>query len=151
MNLLKETIAVFNDHNLVPHNILFIGCEETGHRCSWEQFQTLADREYDNGYGGAEVLTDIVIVFVDGTKLSRREYGGFEWWNVQKPFVMPEETKEIDSLFVENYNYRFQDLKEEEGSSDYWNDIASDGEADSDALASAGFGSNEDYGFFGDE
>jgi hypothetical protein len=59
---------------------------------------------------------------------------------------MPEETKEIDSLFVENYNYRFQDLKE-----DYWNDVASDGEADGDALASAGFGTDEDYGFFGDE
>jgi hypothetical protein len=146
MNLLKETLSVFNSYNLVAHNILFIGCEETAHRCSWEQFQTLADREYDGGYGCAEVLTDLVIVFVDGTKLSRSEYDGSEWWSVQKPFVMPEETKEINSLFVENYNYRFQDLKE-----DYWNDVASDGEADGDALASAGFGTDEDYGFFGDE
>jgi hypothetical protein len=88
MNLLKETISVFNSYNLVPHNILFIGCEETAHRCSWEQFQTLADREYDGGYGCAEVLTDLVIVFVDGTKLSRSEYDGSEWWSVlsqQKP------------------------------------------------------------------
>lgn len=29
---------------------------------------------------------------------------------------------------------------------DYWNDIASDGEADADALSSAGFGTDEDYG-----
>ena len=32
---------------------------------------------------------------------------------------------------------------------DYWNDIASDAEADSDALASAGMGTDEDYGYFG--
>ncbi len=34
---------------------------------------------------------------------------------------------------------------------DYWNDIASDGEADSDALASAGWGTDEDYGGYGGE
>ena len=34
---------------------------------------------------------------------------------------------------------------------DYWNDIASDGEADSDALASAGWGTDEDYGCYGGE
>ena len=32
---------------------------------------------------------------------------------------------------------------------DYWNDIASDMEADADALASAGMGTDEDYGYFG--
>ena len=31
---------------------------------------------------------------------------------------------------------------------DYWNDIASDGEADADALASAGWGTDEDYGCY---
>tara|TARA_R110002020_G_scaffold275687_1_gene490896 strand:+ start:247 stop:528 length:282 start_codon:yes stop_codon:yes gene_type:complete len=32
---------------------------------------------------------------------------------------------------------------------DYWNDIASDAEADADTLASAGMGTDEDYGYFG--
>jgi hypothetical protein len=32
---------------------------------------------------------------------------------------------------------------------DYWNDIASDAEVDADALASAGMGTDEDYGYFG--
>ena len=32
---------------------------------------------------------------------------------------------------------------------DYWNDIASDAEADADALVSAGMGTDEDYGYFG--
>ena len=32
---------------------------------------------------------------------------------------------------------------------DYWNDIASDVEADADTLASAGWGTDEDYGDFG--
>ena len=30
--------------------------------------------------------------------------------------------------------------------SDYWNDVASDTEADANALASAGWGTDEDYG-----
>jgi hypothetical protein len=30
--------------------------------------------------------------------------------------------------------------------SDYWNDVASDAEADADTLASAGWGTDEDYG-----
>jgi len=32
---------------------------------------------------------------------------------------------------------------------DYWNDIADDAEADADALASAGWGTDEDYGYYG--
>ncbi len=34
---------------------------------------------------------------------------------------------------------------------DYWNDMASDGEADGDALASAGWGTDEDYGCYNGE
>jgi len=33
---------------------------------------------------------------------------------------------------------------------DYWNDVASDVEADADALASAGWGTDEDYGYASD-
>ena len=32
---------------------------------------------------------------------------------------------------------------------DYWNDVASDAEADADVLASAGWGTDEDYGDYG--
>ena len=32
---------------------------------------------------------------------------------------------------------------------DYWNDIASDAEVDADTLASAGMGTDEDYGYYG--
>lgn len=42
--------------------------------------------------------------------------------------------------------YEADCLKQEEYCSpDYWNDIASDGEADADALSSAGFGDDESY------
>ena len=42
---------------------------------------------------------------------------------------------------------------DEEESEGYWNDTASMGEADADALASAGWGTDEDYGGYdcGDE
>ena len=32
---------------------------------------------------------------------------------------------------------------------DYWNDIADDVEADADTLVSAGWGTDEDYGYYG--
>ena len=42
-----------------------------------------------------------------------------------------------------------EDEDEDEAESDYWNDVASQGEYDGDALASAGFGTDEDYGCYG--
>lgn len=36
------------------------------------------DFEYDNGYGGQELFG--IIVFTDGTWLTRGEYDGSEWW-----------------------------------------------------------------------
>ncbi len=39
----------------------------------------LLNKEYDDGYGGQRL--DGIIVFKDGTWLSRGEYDGSEWWD----------------------------------------------------------------------
>ncbi|MGB5758858.1 MAG: hypothetical protein WBM50_18240, partial [Acidimicrobiales bacterium] len=75
-----------------------IGSEQSGHRCDWGQFAQLADVEYDSGYGSAQVATDLVIVFFDGTKLRRGEYDGSEWWEFIAPFTEPAESLPIDRL-----------------------------------------------------
>lgn len=99
MNLLKETQRDIEKNGYDTKDIVFIGSEESGHSCNWEQFQVLANREYRNGHGGTEVATDLIIVFSDGTLMSRDEYDGSEWWNFRKPFKMPEKKKEITNLF----------------------------------------------------
>jgi hypothetical protein len=112
-NLKEETIDTIKQHNLDPNNIVFIGSIQSRHECTWNQFLKLADRQYDSGYGSTKVMQDLVIVFKDGQKLDRREYDGSEWWEWSMPFVHPNESKAIKSLFKDDYEIyidRFTDL-----------------------------------------
>lgn len=88
-NFLRETIDSIRESEHAPEDIIFIGIEATGQRCSWEEFQALADFEYNAGYGTNIIHGDLIIVFVDGQKMWRGEYDGAEWWEVSKPFVDP--------------------------------------------------------------
>jgi len=103
INLLAETIEDIKSSGRTPEEIIFIGSEISGHQCTWEEFKTLANRNYDNGYGSAEVAMDLIIVFSDGCKLHRGEYDGSEWWEIQKPFKRPEVQHTIKSLFITDY------------------------------------------------
>lgn len=97
-NLLKETIEHIERSGHTLENITFIGSEETGHSCTWNEYSELADLEYDSGFGAQEVATDLVIVFSDGTQMWRHEYDGSEWWDYSKPFEMPSQLKPITTL-----------------------------------------------------
>ena len=99
MNLLQETLtALFNSGHKIS-DIVFIGSEESGHSCTWTEFEKMADREYDSGFGGAEVATDLIIVFRDGQKMWRGENDGSEWWEYSTPFKQPKILKPIKNLF----------------------------------------------------
>ena len=99
VNLLEETKEAIKNFGQDISNIIFIGSQESGHECSWELFEVLANREYDSGYGGQEVAEDLIIVFKDGTRMLRGEYDGSEWWECLKPFSRPKEFHQIRSLF----------------------------------------------------
>ena len=86
--------------------IIFIGSEKTGHRCTWGEFLVLADREYDHSYGSPKVATDLIIVFDDGHKMWREEYDGLEWWRYSTPFVVPKESRPITSLIVDGVGWK---------------------------------------------
>jgi hypothetical protein len=103
MNLLQETIESIKDSGHSPSDIMYIGSRD-GYSCTWEEFQTLANREYDDGFGGAEVADNLEIIFTDGSGMTRGEYDGSEWWQYSKPFIMPKETKPITSLFPNDYS-----------------------------------------------
>ena len=88
-NLLKETKEVIlNSGHFVP-DIIFIGSEKSGHQCTWEEFEVLADVDYDAGYGAIRVASDLIVVFSDGHKMWRGEYDGSEWWEYSTPFTLP--------------------------------------------------------------
>lgn len=98
MTLLEETIVDIKKSGHEIKDIVFIGSEETGHQCSWQQFRKLADFEYDSGFGSQKIATDLVIVFSDGAKMWRDEYDGSEGWAFSAPFKMPEEKHQILTL-----------------------------------------------------
>ena len=98
MTLLQETLDAINKSGHKVDDIIFIGSEETGHQCSWQEFEELADREYDSGYGSSEVAEDLIIVFSDNNKMWRGGYN--EWWEYSTPFKMPKEKKSISRLFA---------------------------------------------------
>ena len=100
MNLLSETTDFFERNKLTADDIMFIGSRESGYRCSWGEFQRLADVEYDSGFGAQEVASDLEIIFRDGGVMWRLEYDGSEGWEYRAPFTEPAESKPITRLTV---------------------------------------------------
>ena len=103
MNLLQETIKSITESNHEITDIKFIGSLQTNHACTWLEFTKLADCEYDNYNDIQNVATDLLIVFSDGSLMVRdieNGYIGIEFWNYLNPMLIPEETSQIDSLFI---------------------------------------------------
>jgi len=98
MNLLIETTEDIRESGHTPDDIVFIGSEYSGHSCTWDEFQLLANFEYDNGFGAQRIASDLIIVFKDGTSMWRYEYDGSESWYYSKPFSEPKVRKPIKIL-----------------------------------------------------
>jgi hypothetical protein len=102
-NLLQETREAIKEAAKHPRDIIFIGSQHSGHRCTWQEFIGLADELYDAGYGGRIVAEDLIIVFSDSSSLVREEYDGSEWWRLVKPFTMPLVSYGIKHLFSDSF------------------------------------------------
>jgi len=96
-NLLRETVEAVESSKHTPEDIVYIGSRD-GYSCTWEEFVSLADVEYDSGFGGQEVASDLEVIFSDGGTLHRGEYDGSEWWGYTPPFMRPAEHKPIRHL-----------------------------------------------------
>jgi len=77
MNLLTETVEMLDEVGRSSADVEFVSWKEF--YCSWPEFETAADFEYDSGYGGAEVEVSLRVVGKDWW-LERGEYDGSEWW-----------------------------------------------------------------------
>lgn len=112
MNFLDETKKQLTALGKKPEDIIFIGSVYSGHSCSWEEFLSLANFTYDNSFGGQIIPSDLVIAFSDGSWLSRGEYDGSEWWDYNVPFVVPAETKPINTLQSDTYWITLEQVNE---------------------------------------
>jgi hypothetical protein len=98
INLLQETKESIEASGHMTQEIFFIGSPITGHRCTWAEFEILADFEYDEDYGLQNVASDLVIVFSDDTRLIRTEYDGSEAWAHVQPFYITNSVHPIKNL-----------------------------------------------------
>lgn len=94
INLKDETLEILNKYDKTWDDVEWVGSVSWNLTIDKNQFLTLADREYNNGYGGNEVPLDLVVVGKDFW-LERHEYDGSEWWEFKqipkKPAIMSED------------------------------------------------------------
>ena len=82
-NLLIETSHMMQIHNKTVEDISWIGGRNF--YIDIEDFFVAAkETNYDCGYGSIEVAFDLVVVFKDGSWLSRGEYDGSEFWRYNR-------------------------------------------------------------------
>ena len=81
INLLSETKEAIRESKHTIDDILWIGSADGNLAISWDDFEKIADIDYDSGYGAQKIATDLVIVLKDKTWLERGEYDGSEWWD----------------------------------------------------------------------
>lgn len=98
MNLLRETVEVLTAYGRTSADVQWVGGNEFWF--TWDEFAELADREYDEGFGGQEVAIDLVVAG-DGWHLERGEYDGSEWWRFVEPLARPADYRKPRGLFAD--------------------------------------------------
>lgn len=101
INLLQETIQFLKDNGKSENDVLWVAVENDGfgnylYKSTWEDFAESANFEYDNGFGGARIPEDLIVVGKDFW-LERNEYDGVEWWEFK---TMPKEPKEYRKITI---------------------------------------------------
>ena len=96
MNLLSETKKVLKVYDKNPSDVKWIGSLSYGY-FDWEYFSKIANIDYDDGFGGQEVASDLKIVG-DNWWLERHEYDGSEWWEYKSLPNKPDQLKHPKTL-----------------------------------------------------
>lgn len=116
-NLLNETISYLEKIGKTVTAISFIGSADGKYGSTWAEFAKLADFTYDDGYGGAEIPGDLVVVFNDNTWMARGEYDGSEWWYYNRIPKLAKDFQPITNLKRLNYESsvaEFQNIEVED-------------------------------------
>lgn len=101
VNLLAQTLEILTQNGKTPADVQWVQADVGSYSkqnlisFSWAEFAALADFNYDDGFGGAEVKTSLKVVGADWW-LERGEYDGSEWWEfktlpARAPYSPPRE------------------------------------------------------------
>ena len=96
-NLLKETKEILKEHGKTIKDIVAVQGLDFG--ISVDDFISLADTVYDNGFGSPKVAEDLVVIG-NGFWLERHEYDGSEWWEYKECPVILENIMKVTALTV---------------------------------------------------
>lgn len=121
INLLDETKEILLNHGKHYEDIEFVvGLSSSSEEClrwgshsndelartTWDEFAAKANKNYDNGFGGTEVIEVTMIVGKDFW-LERHEYDGSEWWEYKE--LPKAENYREGSIRVFNSDYDFEE------------------------------------------
>lgn len=96
MNLWEETKDVLEKNNKTFNDVIAVCCSDF--RLDFKNFIEIAIKtNYDNGFGGQEIATDLILIGEDFW-LERAEYDGSEWWEYKEKPEIPKEKKIIKKL-----------------------------------------------------
>ena len=121
-NLLKETENFIAKHGKTPEDVRWIGCLQpcydhgNPYNCTWDEFASIANFEYDDGFGGAEIAMELVVVGTDWW-LERHEYDGSEWWKYKSLPEKPEKHLAPTEKLLREYWYEEEETANESATS----------------------------------
>lgn len=97
VNLYTETMQALESYGHTLDDVSWVGSWDGKYRIPVEEMETVFDVDYDNGYGGQEIATDLVIVGEDWW-MTRGEYDGSEWWSYHVKPVASEHARPFSTV-----------------------------------------------------
>lgn len=94
MNLKVETLNELQNNGKYVGDVVAVCGKDFA--ITWDNFISLADTDYDDGFGGQEVARDLKIIGKDFIMI-RHEYDGAEGWSFIKT-IPPENTRNVCCL-----------------------------------------------------
>lgn len=109
MNLKEETLEILEDNGKSKEDVRWAGCIDFSIPLS--EFWSLADQEYDSGYGAQEVAADLIVAG-DDFWLERYEYDGAEGWDFKEMPTIPSEERSVKTLIGRDAGQWWATLKQ---------------------------------------
>ncbi len=102
MNFLKETLKELAYNGKLPSDVLWVGT--TNEYMTWGHFFSIADFEYNSGFGINIISLNLVIVG-ENWWLERSEYDGSEGWSFKMLPKKPNDATLSWKLIIDKYSH----------------------------------------------
>ncbi|MCC7667450.1 hypothetical protein [Liquorilactobacillus satsumensis] len=111
INICDEIKDKLSEKDKTVDDISWIGSRDGHFAMSWKDFYDhFKNITYDNGYGGQEIVDDLVVVLQDGSWLERSEYDGAEDFQYGSTPVLDSNSKTFDKIEMSSFFDTLEDL-----------------------------------------